>query len=317
MAIATGSMAIIASAADSLLDLVSGIVLLVADRMANQNVDFYKYPEGRSRVEPIGIIIFATVMCLSSLNILIECIKRIITGLVGSPLEIEVGVLGFVVLGLTIVIKFALWLWCKFVLGMVGGSASVDAYAQDHMNDVLTNATAVGCVILATQLKGWWIADPLGAAVISLWIIYSWWETGKEHVAHLSGHVAPINFHQRLTFIAANCDDLILKVDTVRAFHFGEKFIVEIHVVLDEQLPLRVAHDVGEKLEVMVEKLEEVDRCFVHMDYEYEHSPEYKRRQPAPTINVNNSPLLSKSSSRSTSGGSTPSTPNGEPSSPR
>jgi hypothetical protein len=36
-------------------DIVSGIVLVIADRMANKNVDFYKYPEGRSRVEPIGM----------------------------------------------------------------------------------------------------------------------------------------------------------------------------------------------------------------------------------------------------------------------
>ena len=70
------------------------MVLLVADRMANKNVDFYKYPEGRSRVEPIGIIIFATVMCLSSLNILIECLKRIVDGLFGHPMEIEIGVMG-------------------------------------------------------------------------------------------------------------------------------------------------------------------------------------------------------------------------------
>eukprot|EP00615_Pteridomonas_danica_P001413 CAMPEP_0114361108 /NCGR_PEP_ID=MMETSP0101-20121206/24423_1 /TAXON_ID=38822 ORGANISM="Pteridomonas danica, Strain PT" /NCGR_SAMPLE_ID=MMETSP0101 /ASSEMBLY_ACC=CAM_ASM_000211 /LENGTH=288 /DNA_ID=CAMNT_0001505793 /DNA_START=202 /DNA_END=1065 /DNA_ORIENTATION=+ len=169
MAIVTGSMAIIASAADSLLDLVSGVVLLVADRMANKNVDFYKYPEGRSRVEPIGIIIFATVMCLSSLNILIECLKRIIDGLFGHPLEIEIGIMGFVVLGSTIVVKFALWVWCQIVLKSVGSSPSIEAYAQDHLNDVMTNATAVGCVLLATQLKGWWIADPLGAAIISIW----------------------------------------------------------------------------------------------------------------------------------------------------
>jgi divalent metal cation (Fe/Co/Zn/Cd) transporter len=70
--------------------------------------------------------------------------------------------------------------------------------------------------------------------------MYSWWMTGKDHVATLSGHTASNSFIQRCTFIAANCDDLILLVDTVRAFHFGEKFIVEIHVVLDENLPLRV-----------------------------------------------------------------------------
>ena len=71
LAILTGSMSIIASTADSVLDLLSGVVLLMTERAAHKDVDHYQYPEGRGRIEPIGIIIFATVMCLSSANILI------------------------------------------------------------------------------------------------------------------------------------------------------------------------------------------------------------------------------------------------------
>ena len=56
-------------------------------------------------------------------------------------------------------------------------------------------------------------------------------------------------------------------MDTVRAFHFGDKFLVELHIVLDETLPLREAHDVGEKLEMMVENIDDVERCFVHVSF--------------------------------------------------
>jgi Co/Zn/Cd efflux system component len=42
MAVVTGSMAIIASTADSLLDLLSGAVLLLAERAAHTNVNHYK-----------------------------------------------------------------------------------------------------------------------------------------------------------------------------------------------------------------------------------------------------------------------------------
>jgi len=336
MAILTGSMSIIASTADSLLDLLSGAVLLMADRAAHKNVNHYEYPEGRSRMEPIGIIIFSTVMCLSSLNILYESLKIVANGYLGEPRDLEVEFWGFVVLFLTIAIKLALWAYCSFVLRVSENkSGSVEAYAQlclfsclplfslvlssfshrhfffyvllflsltsllfsfsflifrcgaspffsftqDHLNDVVTNLVAVVCVYAAVAgPSGWWVADPLGAAAISVWIMYSWWDVGKEHVDHLSGRVAPVDFLQQLTFIAANCDELILQVDTVRAFHFGDRFLVEVHVVLDPALPLRAAHDVGEKLEAMVEKLQEVERCFVHMDYETSHEPEYKRR---------------------------------------
>lgn len=149
----------------------------------------------------------------------------------------------------------------------MGKSSAVDAYAQDHLNDVLTNAVAVGCVVLASSVKGggWWVADPVGAAVISVWIMASWWDTGKDQVETLAGRTAPTGFLQELTFIAANCDEKILKVDTMRAYHFGEKFLVEVHVCLDAALPLRTCHDVGEKLELMIERLDDVERCFVHL----------------------------------------------------
>jgi hypothetical protein len=44
-------------------------VLVLTQRAAHRNVDPHEYPEGRARLEPLGIVVFATVMCLSSLNI--------------------------------------------------------------------------------------------------------------------------------------------------------------------------------------------------------------------------------------------------------
>ena len=67
--ILTGSMAVIASFIDSCLDLVSGGILYwTAVKMAQHNT--FKYPQGKARLEPIGTVIFASVMGLSSLQIL-------------------------------------------------------------------------------------------------------------------------------------------------------------------------------------------------------------------------------------------------------
>ena len=47
-----------------------------------------------------------------------------------EPPELEVGLMAFIVLGGTIVIKAGLYLWCKAVIAAVGSSSSVEAYAQ-------------------------------------------------------------------------------------------------------------------------------------------------------------------------------------------
>lgn len=68
----------------------------------------------------------------------------------------------------------------------------------------------------------------------------------------------------------------IIAIDTVRAFHLGPKYVVEVDIVLPENMPLREAHDIGESLQIKLEELEQVERAFVHLDYEYMHKPEHK-----------------------------------------
>ena len=64
----SGSMAMLASAVDSLLDLVSGSVLWLTERFISKP-DRYTYPEGKSRYEPLGVAMFSCVMGMSALQL--------------------------------------------------------------------------------------------------------------------------------------------------------------------------------------------------------------------------------------------------------
>lgn len=65
----------------------------------------------------------------------------------------------------------------------------------------------------------------------------------------------------------------VKQIDTVRAYHSGPRYIVEIDVVMDRYERLEVAHDVAEALQIKIEKLPGVERAFVHVDYETDHKP--------------------------------------------
>jgi hypothetical protein len=67
----------------------------------------------------------------------------------------------------------------------------------------------------------------------------------------------------------------MVAIDTVRAFHLSFGFLVEIDIVLPEEMTLREAHDIGEALQWKIEALPEVERAFVHLDYEVDHKPEH------------------------------------------
>ena len=83
----------------------------------------------------------------------------------------------------------------------------------------------------------------------------------------------------QITYMARNHHPRILFVDTVRAVHLGgDGAHVEVDIVLPRELPLSETHDIGESLQIMLERIDGVFRAFVHLDYEFEHNPVKEHR---------------------------------------
>jgi divalent metal cation (Fe/Co/Zn/Cd) transporter len=105
----------------------------------------------------------------------------------------------------------------------------------------------------------------------------NWIGTAQEQIANLTGISAPPEFLNQLTYMALNHDKNVTAVDTVRAYHFGNQLLVEVDIVLPKGMPLKQTHDIGESLQIKLESLDEVERAFVHLDWEFEHAPEHKK----------------------------------------
>jgi divalent metal cation (Fe/Co/Zn/Cd) transporter len=71
----------------------------------------------------------------------------------------------------------------------------------------------------------------------------------------------------------------VLQVDTCRAYHAGNNLFVEVDIVMDRETPLWESHDIGESLQIKLEKLINVERAFVHVDYETSHKPEHQKEE--------------------------------------
>lgn len=67
----------------------------------------------------------------------------------------------------------------------------------------------------------------------------------------------------------------ITGIDTVRAYHSGPRLIVEVDIVMDAEASLRYTHDIAEELQMKLESLPNVERAYVHVDYETSHKPEH------------------------------------------
>lgn len=270
----SGSISIISSLVDSCLDLFSGIIMWWATR-AVKNRDPYNYPQGRTKLEPVAVIILSVVMALCSLQLIRESVEKIIhlSSMSGSLPNVDY--VTFAISGSTVVVKLILWLVCRRV-----NSSIVQALAQDHRNDVLSNTVAIICGYLGSENfmsitgeYGLSFIDPIGAILISVYIMFNWWQTGSEQIKMLTGHTARSDLLSKLTWVCINHHPEIRHIDTVRAFHFGSNFLVEVDIVLPGDMILREAHDIGESLQHRLESLPEVERAFVHLDFEFTHNP--------------------------------------------
>ncbi|PKI65549.1 hypothetical protein CRG98_014049 [Punica granatum] len=262
------SMAVIASTLDSFLDLLSGFILwFTANAMRNPNQ--YRYPIGKKRMQPVGIIVFASVMATLGLQIILESIREIITkSRPETDSEKEKWMIGIMVS--VTAVKFVLMVYCRRFNNEI-----VRTYAQDHFFDVITNSVGLATAVLAIHFY-WWI-DPTGAIVIAVYTIGTWAKTVVENVWLLIGRTAPPEFIAKLTYLTWNHHEQIRHIDTVRAYTFGSHYFVEVDIVLPEDMLLNQAHNIGEALQEKLEQLPEVERAFVHIDFEFTHRPEHKK----------------------------------------
>lgn len=256
------SLAVLASLLDSVLDLVSQIVLWAAARLRKSgNNDLY--PAGRARLEPVSVVVCSMLMGVSAMGIIAQSIGQLLLARIPPP---AIGDYDLYVMIVAVVSKTALYAWIARCLPRLREtSSSVAAVAQDHFNDVLSNAAAIVSAAVASHGLAWF--DPAGAIAISTYIAFSWLQTGTEQIEQLVGKSADPSFLDELREISSVFHESIA-CDIVRAYHFGPRFLVELEMVMDANTRLRDSHDVAMALQQTIESMPDVERCFVHVDYE-------------------------------------------------
>lgn len=266
----SGSLAVLACFLDAVLDFVSGLLIFFTWSLRKRR-DLHRYPVGRERLEPLGSLGMACLMTAATLVTLQESVSA----LVGGESAVRfVGISRLVagVIVTALMTKLALYVYCGRVKDV-----AVQSLREDHRNDVLSNATSL-VTVFAAQFLFWWL-DPMGAIVISCLIIRNWVCHTLEHCDQLLGKVADKRAQQIICFTALNHNAELKFVDTVRAYHVGPGIFAEVDIVLNRTMPLHRAHDIGEDLQNRIEQLEGVERCFVHLDTETDHSPSIEHKQ--------------------------------------
>eukprot|EP00560_Eucampia_antarctica_P009434 CAMPEP_0197830590 /NCGR_PEP_ID=MMETSP1437-20131217/7185_1 /TAXON_ID=49252 ORGANISM="Eucampia antarctica, Strain CCMP1452" /NCGR_SAMPLE_ID=MMETSP1437 /ASSEMBLY_ACC=CAM_ASM_001096 /LENGTH=388 /DNA_ID=CAMNT_0043433073 /DNA_START=31 /DNA_END=1197 /DNA_ORIENTATION=- len=275
----TFSLSVLAALVDSVLDVVSQLVLSYTEKHSSLSRSSALYPAGASRLEPVGVLTCAALMGMASFEILKESLENLFLHRDSIADDGDMNNMGsFWSMTAVVLVKLLLLAICRRASSPTTNNTdneshfrltdpTLEALALDHRNDCLSNAVAAAALLFALRSESLWFLDPLGALAISLYIIHSWYETGKQQIEQLTGKCAPEEFIDELYQLASTFDDRMI-IDVCRAYHFGPKFLVEVEVVLPKDTLLFESHDRGMELQYEIESRDEVERCFVHIDYE-------------------------------------------------
>ncbi|EGP83784.1 unnamed protein product [Zymoseptoria tritici ST99CH_1A5] len=264
-AAASGSLSLFTTMADAIFDPLSNLTLILCHRAVNR-VDARRFPSGKARLETAGNIAFCFLMTAVSLVLIVMSIRE----LTDKNHDVKFHYPSVIAVGIAFCTKLALFLYC---FSLRNKYSQVRILWEDHRNDLLINGFGLMTSVLGSRVK-WWI-DPMGAIILSVLISYLWLRTAYAEFQLLIGVSASTSFLQHVTYISMTHDPRITSLDTVRAWHSGPRIIIEVDVVMDKELTLGETHDVAEDLQMKLESLPDVERAYVHVDYETEHSPEH------------------------------------------
>lgn len=227
------SVSVLASLVDAALDFLSTVIVWTTTTLIARQ-DAYRYPVGRRRLEPVGVLVFSCIMITSFVQVAIEAISKLL-GNDHEVIQLTGPAIGIMLS--TIVIKGLCWFWCRLIK-----NSSVQALADDAMTDMIFNAGSIAFPIVGFLTQIWWL-DALGGLLLSLVVIFNWSRSAGEHIKNLCGLSATADQRNVLLYLTMRFAKCIRQIQGLQAYHAGDKLNVEVDIVLDASTSLKDSHD--------------------------------------------------------------------------
>lgn len=237
----TGSIALFSDALESVINVVTAIVALVAIRTSAKPADS-NHPYGHHKAEYVSAVLEGLLIVLAALAILRAAYFGIL-----FPKPIEAPWPGMLVNALAAAINAA-WCWLLIRRGKAQRSPALVADGMHLFTDVLTSVgVLIGLVLAVTS--GWAVLDPILAALVALSILWSGWRLLKASVGGLMDEAPAPEILGRITdLISANSEDAIEAHD-LRARHAGRRTFIDFHLVVPGDMSVARAHEICDRIE--------------------------------------------------------------------
>ena len=255
--LATGSISLLTSAADGLVDVLASLVTFAGVRYAGRPADQgHRY--GHGKAEAIAALIQSILLAAAAVGLGIESVQRLF---VSQPLT-EMGLGIWVIIGSTVAAA-GLVAMQTYVVKRTGSTA-IAADRAHYVTDVAVNIAVLVALVLERFLA-WNRADSIGALAISCYMLWNARGMALHALVQLLDSELDISERKRIQSAVLGCNG-VQGVHDIRTRDGGDRVFVEFHVEVDGQISVEHGHDIGDRSEHAVKALFPAADVIAHVE---------------------------------------------------
>ncbi len=235
----TGSLSILASLVDSLMDAAASTVNLLAVRYSLKSADD-EHRFGHGKAEFLAGLAQASFIAGSAFFLVFHAVERL-----RNPEPIKDVSAGVTMMVIAIAVTLVLLFYQRRVIKRTDSTA-IRADALHYATDLVTNIGTIVALVLAAT--GWPGLDPIFAILIAVYIFYSACKISYASAQMLMDHELPREIREQIDRVA-RMPPQVKGVHDIRTRRSGQTMLVQLHLELDDQMPLLQAHGIAKAVE--------------------------------------------------------------------
>ena len=243
------SAAMVADAVHSLSDFVTDVIVLAFVRISSKPKD-KSHDYGHGKYETLAMTIIGMALLAAAIGIIYGGAQKIADWLGGQRLEAP-GTLALWAALLSVVLKEAVYRYSMLKARQLNSQA-VEANAWHHRSDALSSVgTAIGIGGAIFLGQRWTVLDPLASVIVGAFIVKVAIELLGRGIGDLLEQSLPDEIETEILQLAATVPGISEPHD-LRTRRIGDHYAIELHILVDGDIPLREAHDRASEVEQLL-----------------------------------------------------------------
>ena len=257
----TGSVALLSDALESTVNLAAAFAALAAIRVAARPADD-NHPFGHHKAEFFSAVLEGVLIIVAALFIFKEAYAGFF-----SPRVMERPFEGLAVNAVATVINGG-WAFVLIRQGRRRKSPALVADGRHLWADVVTSGgVAVGVLLAITT--GWWVLDPIMAALVAVNVLWSGFRLVRESLSGLMDEAVSEEILATIRRIIASEANGAVQAYDLKTRHAGSAVFIEFHLVVPGDMTVFDAHEICDRIEAALKSAVSGARISIHVEPEH------------------------------------------------